>query len=170
MTPNFHTADLWDDHGPLCQSCDLQFQQFGARSAFFGSIRTVKCYDDNVLVRQVLETPSKGEIMVVDAAGFLGAAIVGDQIAALAIRNGWAGIVIFGVLRDSVALRGMDIGIKALGTNPKKSGKKGVGEQGVPVSFGNVIFHPGEWIYSDPDGILVSTENLLREGRSRADK
>jgi len=108
--------------------------------------------------------------MVVDAAGFLGAAIVGDQIAALAIRNGWAGIVIFGVLRDSVALRGMDIGIKALGTNPKKSGKKGVGEQGVPVSFGNVIFHPGEWIYSDPDGILVSTENLLREGRSRADK
>ena len=165
-SPTFQTADLWDDFGDLCHSCDTQFQQFGAQTSFLGRIRTVKCYDDNVVVRRALETPSDGEVMVVDAAGFLGSAIIGDQMAALAIQNGWAGIVIFGVLRDSVALSGMEIGIKALGTNPRKSGKKGVGEPDVPVRFGNVTFCPGEWIYSDHDGILVSNENLVRERAS----
>jgi regulator of ribonuclease activity A len=101
--------------------------------------------------------------MIVDGAGFLGSALVGDQIAALAINNGWAGIVIFGALRDSVALREMEIGVKALGTNPKKSGKKGIGESDVPVKFGNVVFRPGEWIYSDEDGILIAAKNLLQD-------
>jgi regulator of ribonuclease activity A len=159
--PNFQTADLIDDFGDRCVSCDMQFRQFGNKTHFYGRIRTVKCYDDNVLVRRALETPSKGDVMVVDGAGFLGSALVGDQMAALALQNGWAGIVIFGGLRDSVALCGIDLGVKALGTNPKKSGKRGIGETDVPVTFGNAIFGPGGWIYSDPDGILVSRENLL---------
>lgn len=160
-TPVFQTADLCDDFGDRCVSCDTQFRQFGNRTHFFGRIRTVKCYDDNVLVRKALEIPSKGEVMVVDGAGYLGSALVGDQMAALALHNGWAGIVIFGGLRDSVALHGMDLGVKALGTNPKKSGKRGIGETDVPVTFGNATFRPGDWIYSDPDGILAAGENFL---------
>jgi regulator of ribonuclease activity A len=163
MTPSFQTADLIDDFGDRCTSCDTQFRQFGRETHFYGRIRTVKCYDDNVLVRRALETPSKGEVMVVDGAGFLGSALVGDQMATLAMQNGWAGIVIFGGLRDSVALGGMDLGVKALGTNPKKSGKRGIGETDVSVTFGNATFRPGAWIYSDPDGILVSGENLLEK-------
>lgn len=162
-TRNLQTADLCDEFGDLCTSCDLQFRQFGSHSSFFGRIRTVKCYDDNVLVRRAFETRSDGEVMIVDGAGFLGSALVGDQMAALAISNGWAGIVICGALRDSVALCEMEIGVKALGTNPKKSGKKGTGESDVPVKFGNVVFRPGEWIYSDEDGILVSAKNLLQD-------
>ncbi|ADV83580.1 ribonuclease E activity regulator RraA [Terriglobus saanensis] len=157
------TADLIDDYSDLCASCDVQFLQFGRRSSFHGRIRTVKCYDDNVLVRRALEAQSDGEVLVVDGAGFLGSALVGDQIASLAISNGWAGIVIFGALRDSVALREMEISIKALGNNPRKSGKNGIGESDVAVRFGNVVFRPGDWIYSDEDGILVSQENLLQK-------
>jgi regulator of ribonuclease activity A len=161
-TPKFQTADLIDDFGDQCASCDVQFRQFGAFPTFSGRIRTVKCYDDNVLIRRAFETHSDGDVMVVDGAGFLGSALVGDQMAALAIRNGWAGIVIFGALRDSVALGKMEIGVKAIGTNPKKSGKNAIGQSDVPVTFGNVVFRPGEWVYSDQDGILVSTENLLQ--------
>lgn len=160
-TPAFQTADLIDDFGDRCVSCDTQFRLFGDKTHFFGRIRTVKCYDDNVLVRKALETPSEGEVIVVDGAGYLGSALVGDQMAALALKNGWAGIVIFGGLRDSVVMNGMSVGVKALGTNPRKSGKRGVGETDVPVTFGNATFRPGEWIYSDPDGILVARENLL---------
>jgi regulator of ribonuclease activity A len=163
MPAEFQTADLWDEFGAVCASCDVQFQQFGRLSTFSGRMRTVKCHDDNVLIRRSLETRSEHEVLVVDGAGFLGSALLGDQIAALAIRNGWAGIVIFGAVRDSVTLRGMDIGLKALGTNPKKSAKNGVGQTDVPVAFGNVVFRPGEWIYSDPDGILVSAQNLRPE-------
>jgi regulator of ribonuclease activity A len=162
-TPIIPTADLIDDYGDRCASCDVQFLRFGRPSAFHGRIRTIKCYDDNVLVRRAFETRSDGEVMVVDGAGFLGSALVGDQIASLAIQNGWAGIVIFGALRDSVALRDMEISIKALGTNPRKSGKNGIGESDVTVAFGNVVFRPGECIYSDEDGILVSAENLLQK-------
>jgi regulator of ribonuclease activity A len=160
--PMIPTADLIDNFGDLCASCEAQFLRFGARSNFHGRIRTIKCYDDNVLIRRAFETRSEGEVMVVDGAGYLGSALIGDQMATLAIDNGWAGIVIFGALRDSVALSEMDISIKALGTNPKKSGKNSIGESDVTVTFGNVVFRPGEWIYSDEDGILVSTEDLLQ--------
>jgi len=159
----FQTADLIDDFGDRCVSCDTQFRQFGNKTHFYGRIRTVKCYDDNVLVRRALETASQGEVMVVDGAGYLGSALVGDQIAALALQNGWAGIVIFGALRDSIVMNGMSLSVKALGTNPKKSGKVGIGSSDVAVSFGNVTFRPGDWLYSDPDGILVSSEKLVAE-------
>lgn len=161
MTAAFQTADIIDDFGDRSVSCDTQFRQFGGKTHFHGRVRTVKCYDDNVLVRSAFEKMSEGEILVVDGAGFLGAALVGDQIAALAIKNGWAGIVIFGAVRDCITMHDMPIGIKALGTNPKKSGKRGIGESDVTVTFGNATFRPGDWLFSDADGILVATENLL---------
>lgn len=159
--PKFATADLYDEFADRCLSCNVQFRQFGHAAPFAGRIRTVKCYDDNVLVRRAFESPSAGEVLVVDGAGYLGSALLGDQIAELGLRNGWAGIVIFGAVRDCAMLRTMALGVKALGTNPRKSGKTGAGQTDIEVVIGNMVFRPGEWIYSDDDGILVSAEDLL---------
>ena len=128
------TADLIDRHGDALQSCDLQFRQFGGRSRFAGRIRTVRCHQDNVLVRQVLSEPGSGQVLVVEGGGSLHTSLVGDV----------------------VALGGLDIGVKALGSNPRKSAKAGAGELDVPVSFGGVRFAPGAHLYSDEDGIVVA--------------
>jgi regulator of ribonuclease activity A len=154
------TADLIDRHGESLQSCDLQFRQFGGRNRFSGRIRTVRCHQDNVLVRQVLSEPGDGQVLVVDGGGSLHTSLVGDVVAGLGQDNGWAGLVINGAVRDVVALGGLDIGLKALGSNPRKSGKEGVGEVDVPVSFGGVRFEPGAWLYSDEDGIVVASAAL----------
>ena len=118
------TADLIDRHGDALQSCDLQFRQFGGRSRFSGQIRTVRCHQDNVLVRQVLSEPGEGQVLVVDGGGSLHTSLVGDIIAGLARGNGWVGLVVNGAVRDVVALAGLAIGIKALGSNPRKSAKE----------------------------------------------
>jgi regulator of ribonuclease activity A len=157
---SFVTADLVDAHADLVRSCDVQFRQYGKRLRFHGPIRTIKCMNDNQLVKQVLGTPGNGAVLVIDGGGSLASALVGDLIAASAQKNGWAGIVVLGVIRDAVALGGIDIGIKALGSNPWKSKKDGVGQVDVPVSFGGVEFLPGSWVYSDEDGILVSPRQL----------
>ncbi len=161
MSADFATADLCDAAGERGQSCLIQFRQFGGRRAFRGKIRTVRVHADNALVRRVLETPSAGEVLVVDGGGFLGAALLGDQLATHGIRNGWSGVVIHGVVRDSAMLGQMDFGVKALGTNPQRGAKLGAGEIDVPVTFGGVTFTPGHWLYSDDDGILVAAESLL---------
>ncbi len=150
------TADLIDQHGDALQSCDLQFRQFGARPRFSGPIRTVRCHQDNVLIRQVLSEPGNGQVLVVDGGGSLHTSLAGDVVAGLAQGNGWAGLVINGAVRDVVALAGLDIGVKALGSNPRKSAKEGAGEIDVPVSFGGVRFEPGAHLYSDEDGIVVA--------------
>jgi regulator of ribonuclease activity A len=150
------TADLYDEHGDELQSCTVQLRQFGARPAFEGVVSTVRCHEDNVLVRQALGEPGQGRVLVVDGGGSLGAALMGDLIAALAARNGWEGVVIHGAVRDVTALADIDLGIKALGSNPRKSAKAGVGARDVPVSFGGVDFVPGRRLYSDADGIRVS--------------
>src|SRR5271169_4716753 len=149
------TADLVDSIGPDVRSCDLQFRQFGGHSEFAGPITTVRCFQDNALLKSVLSHPSAGGVLVIDGAGSLHTALVGDLIAELARSNGWAGLVINGAVRDAAALRGMDIGIKALGTNPRKSTKTAAGERDVEVSLGGVTFVPGEIVYSDDDGIIV---------------
>ncbi|MCV7410500.1 ribonuclease [Mycobacterium florentinum] len=149
------TADLVDRIGPDVRSCDLQFRQFGGRTEFAGPISTVRCFEDNALLKSVLSQPGAGGVLVIDGAGSLHSALVGDLIAELGRSNGWAGLVINGAVRDAAALRGIDIGIKALGTNPRKSGKSGVGERDVEVSLGGVTFTPGEIAYSDDDGIVV---------------
>ncbi len=149
------TADLVDDIGPDVRSCDVQFRQFGARTEFAGPVTTVRCLQDNALLKSVLSTPGEGGVLVIDGEGSLHSALVGDLIAGLAHSNGWAGLIVHGAVRDAAALRGIDLGIKALGTNPRKSGKTGAGERNVTVSFGGVEFVPGDMAYSDDDGIVV---------------
>jgi regulator of ribonuclease activity A len=149
------TADLVDQHGEALQSCDLQFRQFGGRRRFHGPIRTVACFQDNALVKKVLSQPGDGAVLVVDGDGSLHTALVGDLIAGLAQANGWAGLLINGAVRDVAALAGLELGIKALGSNPRKSAKLGAGQVDVPVTFGGVTFRPGEHLYSDEDGVVV---------------
>jgi regulator of ribonuclease activity A len=149
------TADLVDDIGPDVRSCDVQFRQFGGRTEFAGPISTVRCFQDNALLKSVLSGPGDGGVLVIDGAGSLHTALVGDVIADLARSNGWAGLVVNGAVRDAAALRGIDIGIKALGTNPRKSSKTGAGDRDVDVTLGGVTFVPGEIAYSDDDGIVV---------------
>ena len=160
--PEFLTADLMDDFGDVCYSCFTQFQSFGS-ACFSGSIRTILCYDDNVLLKQLLSIGGTGSVAVVDGAGFLGSALLGDQMAELALSNHWSGVIIHGAVRDTVALSRLPIGVKALGANPRKSGKRGVGFVDVPVAFGGVTFTPGQWLYADNDGIVVSQNPLLGE-------
>jgi regulator of ribonuclease activity A len=149
------TADLVDEIGPDVRSCDLQFGQYGGRSQFAGPITTVKCFQDNALLKSVLSHPGNGGVLVIDGDGSLHAALVGDLIAGLGVENGWAGLIINGAVRDAATLRTLDIGIKALGTNPRKSTKTGDGHRDVAVEFGGVVFAPGEVAYSDDDGIVV---------------
>jgi regulator of ribonuclease activity A len=156
---DFATADLIDRDGNL-PSCDLQFRNFGKRLRFSGKIRTVRCHQDNALVKQVLGTPGHGHVLVVDGGGSLHTALVGDLIAASGVKNGWAGVVVHGAIRDSAAIGELEIGLKALGTNPRKSGKTGSGETDVAVTFGGVTFTPGHILYSDEDGILVSAAEM----------
>ena len=160
MTPSFATADLYDAYGDRCQSCQTQFRQYGGRKVFSGRIQTIECLNDNVLVRKTLEQHSKGDVLVVDGGAHLGGALVGDMIARLGMESGWSGLILYGAIRDANAIAALDIGVKALGSNPKKSGKNGVGRVNVPVAFGTVTFTPGHWLYSDDDGILVSAEEL----------
>jgi regulator of ribonuclease activity A len=149
------TADLVDDIGDEVRSCDVQFRQFGGRAMFAGPISTVRCFRDNALLKSVLSEPGDGGVLVVDGAGSLHTALVGDVIAGLGRDNGWAGIVVYGAVRDAGTLGTLDIGIKALGTNPRKSSKTGDGERDVVLELGGIRFVPGDIAYSDDDGIVV---------------
>lgn len=149
------TADLVDSIGADVRSCDVQFRQFGGHTQFAGPISTVRCFQDNALLKSVLSQPNEGGVLVVDGGGSLHTALVGDLIAELARSNGWAGLIVNGAVRDAAALRGLDIGIKALGTNPRKSTKTGDGERDIEITLGGVTFLPGEIAYSDDDGIVV---------------
>jgi len=149
------TADLYDVHGDRLQSCDTQFRQFGGRREFDGIVATVRCFQDNSLLKSILGTPGDGRVLVVDGEGSLHTALTGDVIGQLAVDHGWAGLILHGAVRDSVALRSLPIGIKALGTNPRKSGKTGAGERDVVVEFGGAVFAPGDHVWSDDDGVVV---------------
>jgi regulator of ribonuclease activity A len=158
------TADLVDEIGADVRSCDLQFTQYGGRREFVGRVTTVRCLQDNALLKQILGEPGDGGVLVIDGAGSVHTALVGDVIAELGRSNGWAGIIINGAVRDSKMLAGMDIGIKALGTNPRKSTKTGAGERDVPVELGGLTFNPGDLAYSDDDGIvLVAPDHVVPE-------
>ena len=158
MATNFRpTADLVDEIGPDVRSCDTQFRQFGRRTEFAGAIATVRCFQDNALLKSVLSGPGHGGVLVIDGGGSLHTALVGDVIAELGRANGWAGLIVNGAVRDAATLRTLDIGIKALGTNPRKSTKSGAGDRDVVVSLGGVEFGPGDVAFSDDDGIVVVT-------------
>jgi regulator of ribonuclease activity A len=157
---NFLTADLIDAHGDQLQSCATQFRSYGRRQRCHGPIRTVRTLEDNALLKALLHQPGRGAVLVVDGGGSLHTALLGDQIATAAQKNGWAGVIIHGAVRDTVALGGLDLGIKALGSNPRKSAKLATGSVDVPVSFGGATFTSGAWVYSDEDGIVVSAVPL----------
>ncbi|HEY5844610.1 MAG TPA: ribonuclease E activity regulator RraA [Mycobacterium sp.] len=150
------TADLVDDIGPDVRSCDLQLRQFGGREMFAGTISTVRCFQDNALLKSVLSEPGDGRVLVIDGDASVHTALVGDLIAELGRSNGWAGLIINGAVRDASTLRTIGIGIKALGTNPRKSTKTGAGERDVAVTFGGVTFVPGEIAHIDDDGVVVT--------------
>ncbi|MDF2917028.1 MAG: S-adenosylmethionine--2-demethylmenaquinone methyltransferase [Microbacterium sp.] len=149
------TADLYDERGDELDSLGVQFLDLGGRISFAGPIRTVRCHRDNALVKRVLATPGGGAMLVVDGGGSLESALVGDLIAASAVENGWAGIIVNGAIRDRVAIASLDLGVKALGSNPRKSAKDGLGEVDVPVTIGGVVFTPGRHVWADADGVLV---------------
>ena len=149
------TADLYDERGDQLDSLSLQLHDFGGRVAFDGPVRTVRCHRDNALVKDLLATPGDGAVLVVDGGGSLESALVGDLIAASAVENGWAGLIVFGAIRDRVAIGELPIGVKALGSNPRKSVKAGIGEVDVPVTVAGVAFVPGRHVWADADGILV---------------
>ncbi|MDK1326539.1 ribonuclease E activity regulator RraA [Arthrobacter sp. zg-Y1143] len=155
METRLSTADLYDERGDELASVSLQFKDLGGHTAFTGPIRTVRCLEDNGLVKSLLNSPGDGAVLVIDGAGSLNTALMGDLIAGAAVENGWVGVVINGAIRDRTAVAKLPLGVKALGSNPRKSAKNSVGEVDVPVEFGGVTFRPGAVLYADEDGILV---------------
>jgi regulator of ribonuclease activity A len=150
------TADLVDAHGEEVRFCNLPFLKIGRRGGFHGPIATVKCFEDNALLKAELHKPGNGRVMIVDGGASTRFALMGDQIATILRDNGWSGIVINGSVRDSAVLDEMDISVFCLATTPKKSAKKGFGDVGAVVSFGGVEFKPDSFAYADRDGLLIS--------------
>ena len=158
---SFTTADLHDQFGDKVQIALPMFNDYGKKRKFCGPISTLKVHEDNTLVRSALEEVGGGRVLVVDGGGSLHCALVGDMLAKLGVDNDWQGIIVYGCIRDSAILADMEIGVKALNTNPKKSLKKGVGDRDIPVEFANVEFRPGTYIYADEDGVLLANEKLF---------
>ncbi len=156
----FSTADLCDTHSDKLAIVAPMFMEFGGRAAFSGQIRTLKVFEDNALIRQTVSTPGNGNVLVVDGGGSLRCALVGDQLALLAQQNNWSAVIVYGCIRDSVAISKIDVGIRALNTHPLRSLRKGIGDIDIPVVFGGVKFTPGQWLYADADGIVVAAESL----------
>jgi regulator of ribonuclease activity A len=154
-TPSFATTDLCDAH-PEIQVCDPVFQAFGGNPRFSGPITTLKVLEDNTLVKQAVESPGEGRVLVVDGGGSLRCGLVGGNLAVAAARNGWAGIVVYGCIRDADELGEQPIGVRALAAFPRKS-QRGLhsGQAGIPVVFASVVFREGEWLCADRDGIVV---------------
>lgn len=149
------TADLYDEYAERLEVCSSQLHQFGQVRQFRGAITTVMSYEDNVLLKQVVNEPGEGRVIVVDTQGSLRVAMIGDNMARRAADNGWAGIVINGAVRDARALGQIPIGVKALGTNPRRSLKTGSGQRDTLVQFGGAVFTPGALLVSDDDGVVV---------------
>ena len=150
------TTDLCDTHEDAVRVVEPMFTSFGGKTAFHGQIATLRVFEDNSFVRKALESAGQGRVLVIDGGGSIRRALVGDQLASLGLKNDWAGIVVNGCIRDSRAIAEMDIGVFAIDTHPMKTVKKNVGEANIVVSFGDVDFVPGEWIYADEDGVIVS--------------
>jgi regulator of ribonuclease activity A len=155
------TADLCDEFGAEVHVAEPLYRDWGGSIAFAGPVETLRVFEDNALVRQVLASPGRGRVLVVDGGGSLRSALVGGNLAALAHQNGWAGLLVHGCIRDTDEIRGVPLGVKALHAVPRKSGKTGAGQQGVPVTFAGVTFTRGCHLYADRDGIVVADRDLL---------
>ena len=159
------TTDLLDNNEALIQKEQLRivapmFQRYGGKTAFAGEIVTLKLFEDNSLVRAVLGEPGTGKVLVIDGGGSMRCALLGDQLAEMAVKNGWEGVVVYGCIRDSAAINTLPLGVRALNTHPLKTVKKNIGERDVNVTFGGVTLKPGEWLCADEDGVIVSTTSL----------
>ena len=163
-TMKISTADLCDAYPALVRVVAPMFTSYGGRRSFGGEIVTVKCFEDNSLVREQARQPGAGKVLVVDGGGSRRRALLGDRVAAAAAENGWAGVIIYGSIRDVEAVGQVPLGVMALGSSPVKTEKRGLGDLNVPVTFGGVTFHPGEYVYADADGIIVSAERLAMPG------
>jgi regulator of ribonuclease activity A len=151
----FPTTDLCDRYAEGARVADPVFRDFGGLPAFAGTVSTVKVFEDNVLVRQALSEPGAGRVLVVDGGGSLRCALLGDQVAELAVKNGWIGVVVYGCVRDTAVLTTLPLGVKALAAHPSKSVKRGEGVRDVEVRFGGIPFRPGDFLAADADGIVV---------------
>jgi regulator of ribonuclease activity A len=158
---SFVTCDLCDDHPEDVRVLEPMFAQFGGRSAFYGEIVTAKCFEDNSRVKETLATPGNGKVLVVDGGGSLRCALLGDLIGDSAVKNGWSGVIVYGCVRDVDALAELDLGVQALAAIPLKSVRKGVGEVNIPLTFGGITFKPGEYVYADNNGVIVSAKALI---------
>ena len=161
MTVTFSTPDLCDEFHSQLQVLEPLFQSFGGQSRFAGPIQTVKCFEDNSLVKDLANQDNPGGILVVDGGGSLRRALLGDLIAQAFVDQKWAGILINGCVRDVEILKTLPFGVKALNSIPVKTEKRGLGDLNVPVRFAGVDFKPGQWLYSDETGIVVSDTRLI---------
>lgn len=160
----YSTPDLCDLYPSLVRVAEPLFGNFGGRSSFGGEVVTIRCFEDNSLVKDNAGKPGHGKVMVVDGGGSVRKALLGDLIAETAQKNGWEGLIIFGAVRDVDAIAALDLGVKALASIPLKTERKGAGELNVPVTFAGVTFSPGEYVYADNTGIIVSSEPLRMTG------
>ncbi|MFT7300325.1 MAG: regulator of ribonuclease activity A [Porticoccus sp.] len=160
MNMTYSTPDLCDDHPELVRVLEPMMGNFGGRESFGGEIVTIKCHEDNSLVKENAGNPGQGKVMIVDGGGSLRRALLGDIIAENAVKNGWEGIIIYGCVRDVDTLASLDLGVQALASIPLKTDKRGIGDLNVPVTFGGVTFNSGDYVYADNNGVIVSTQPL----------
>ncbi|RRJ84844.1 ribonuclease E activity regulator RraA [Aestuariirhabdus litorea] len=158
------TPDLCDEYPELVEVADPIFNNYGGKRSFGGQIVTVKCFEDNSKVKQLVEQDGHGKVMVVDAGGSMRRACLGDMLAEKAASNGWQGIVMYGCIRDVDVIAQTDIGVKALGVHPMKTDKRDIGDLDIPVTFAGLTFCPGDYLYSDNNGIVISPEPLEMPG------
>lgn len=159
--PNFTLPDLCDAHAACIRVAEPIFHNYGGKTAFGGQIVTVKCFEDNSKVKQLVATPSQGKVLVVDGGGSKRHALLGDMLAAQAAQNGWEGIIINGCIRDIDEIRKTSLGVQALGIHPMKTDKRDLGDINLTVTFAGVDFIPGQFVYADNNGVLVATKALL---------
>ena len=156
----FKTADLCDDHIDELQILNPLYKSYGLKKSFFGQAVTVKVFEDNVLVKNMLGTDGTGKVLVVDGGGSTRCALLGDNLANMAIENNWAGVIIHGCIRDSGEINKMDVGIRAVNTCPAKSIKRGEGQTNINIEISGAKITKDDYIYSDEDGIVVSKKKL----------
>lgn len=172
MSPGIHSenaiqtnsCDLYDRYGDAVAVIGSELESFGGRKSFSGSAVTVKCFEDNSRIKEASGQNGAGRVLVVDAGGSRRCAVLGDMIAQEAMKNGWAGIIVYGCVRDRAALGGMAIGVKALGTTPRKSVRRGEGQRDIDISICGATVRPGDWIFADEDGIVVMPAELRNTG------
>lgn len=156
---SFATADLSDAHEDL-EVCEPVFFDFGGRRSFFGPVSTVQCFEDNSRVREAVAEHGEGRVLVVDGGGSRNCALLGDMLGQKAVDNQWAGVIVFGCVRDTAILHELDLGVRALAAMPRRSDRRGEGHRDVGVRFAGAAFNPGDWVYVDHDGIVVARHRL----------